>query len=361
MKINQVLLLFLLVFFNCNSEKSIQLNFLDEYIIKDSINFNNSIVGGLSGVDYANNQYYFVVDDASKPRVLLADINIRKDTISGITFKKNIHLNDSTEQFYEDNHLDLESIFVDVNNHINLTSEGSIKRDKNPTIFKIDASGKFIGHTKIPNYFNANSVFKPKHNGVFEGSTKSLDASGFWVAMESPLEADGEEPTFHKTQSPVRITFYDAKTNKATKQFAYLLDKIDKPAKGSLNLNGLTAILEYAKNQFFIIERAYQSGYGSHGNVVRIYKSTLKKTTTTTLEFNSLRDQEYVPIEKELVLDFSTIQDKLTDGIIDNIEGITLGPKLSNGNQSLLLISDDNFQIYGKQLNQFILLEILRK
>ena len=44
--------------------------------------------------------------------------------------------------------------------------------------------------------------------------------------------------------------------------------------------------------------------------------------------------------------------------IVDNIEGITFGPKLPNGNQSLLLVTDDNFQIYGKQLNQFILLEI---
>ena len=49
------------------------------------------------------------------------------------------------------------------------------------------------------------------------------------------------------------------------------------------------------------------------------------------------------------------------EGFIDNIEGITLGPKLSNGNQSLILVADDNFQVYGKQLNQFLLLEIVDK
>jgi hypothetical protein len=58
------------------------------------------------------------------------------------------------------------------------------------------------------------------------------------------------------------------------------------------------------------------------------------------------------------VFNFEDIKNQLTAGIIDNIEGITFGPKLANGNQSLLLISDDNFQLYGKQLNQLILLEI---
>ena len=59
-----------------------------------------------------------------------------------------------------------------------------------------------------------------------------------------------------------------------------------------------------------------------------------------------------------MVFSFDTVKNKLTEGIIDNIEGITLGPILENGNQSIILISDDNFQLFGKQLNQFLLLEI---
>ena len=66
----------------------------------------------------------------------------------------------------------------------------------------------------------------------------------------------------------------------------------------------------------------------------------------------------FIPLKKKLLIDFDSFKTNLTDKIIDNIEGITFGPKLANGNKSLILISDDNFQIYGKQLNQFILLEI---
>ncbi|CAM1349195.1 esterase-like activity of phytase family protein [Tenacibaculum crassostreae] len=337
-------------------KQSVTLRFLNEYTVKDSLLIENTVIGGISGIDYYNNQYYMVVDDAANPRVLVGDISVEKDSIQNITIKNLIKL-DTSSQFAKQNLLDLESIFVD-KGLINLTSEGSIQLEKDPSIFKVDLEGNFVEETSIPDYFKATSKAKPKHNGVFEGSSKSFDNKGFWVAMEAPLEADGEEPTFHKTQSPVRITYFDNASNKATKQFAYQLEKIDKQAKGDVNLNGVTAILEYKKNHFFVIERIYQSGYGSYGNVVRIFNAKIDRNSTNTLEVQSLKEQEYIPLKKELLLDFSIIQDQLTDKIIDNIEGITFGPILSNGNKSLLLVSDDNFQVYGRQLNQFLLLEI---
>ena len=197
-----------------------------------------------------------------------------------------------------------------------------------------------------------------KHNAVFEGSSKSIDGKGFWVAMEGPLKSDGEDPTFTKASSPIRITYFDKTSKKATKQFAYQLEHITKPSKGNINLNGVTSILEYKENHFFIIERTYQSGYGSYGNIVRIFDATIDDKTTNVLELNSLKESEFIPLKKRLLLNFEDVKEQLTDGIIDNIEGITFGPKLANGNQSLVLVADDNFQIYGRQLNQFILLEI---
>ncbi len=340
-------------------KQTVLLKFLDEYIVQDSLLIDSTVIGGISGIDYHNNQYYMVVDDAADPRVLIADISIQNDSLQSITFNKLIRL-DTTSQFTKNNILDLESIFIQ-DGLINLTSEGSIKYKKDPSVFYVDTKGNFINQVVIPNYFKATSEAKPKHNGVFEGSSISSDNKGFWVAMEAPLEADGEEPTFHETQSPIRITYFDKASKKATKQFAYQLEKIDKPAKGNVNLNGVTAILEYQKNYFFIIERIYQSGYGSYGNVIRIFKATIDDTSTNTLEIPSLKKEKYTPLKKELLFDFSTVQNKLTNGIIDNIEGITLGPKLSNGNRSLLVLSDDNFNAYGKQLNQFLLLEIQEK
>jgi len=38
-----------------------------------------------------------------------------------------------------------------------------------------------------------------------------------------------------------------------------------------------------------------------------------------------------------------------------------LGPKLSNGHHSFILVSDNNFNKLEKQFNQFILLELIEE
>tara|TARA_B110000902_G_scaffold148047_1_gene170709 strand:- start:2493 stop:3575 length:1083 start_codon:yes stop_codon:yes gene_type:complete len=355
-----VFLIFISSAFSCEKGKDIQLNFLSEYILKDSVSFNNTPIGGLSGVDYSNGFYYLVVDDIIKPRFLKAKINIDKRKITSINFEAVIFLNDSTTNFYKENSLDLESIFIDEEKqHINFSSEGAINLGKRPTIFTTDFSGKFISEYPLPK--SLQNLENIKHNGVLEGSSKAIAEKGFWSVMEAPLREDGEEPTFTKTQSPVRITYFDAASEKATKQFAYQLEEITKPAKGDVNLNGVTAILEYEKNRFFIIERTYQSGYGAYGNIVRIFDAEITSETTNILGIDALNKSKYKVLKKRLLIDFEDLKNKLTAGIIDNIEGITFGPILENGNQSLLLVSDDNFQLYGKQLNQFILLELATK
>ena len=343
----------------CKTSSKIQLKFLDETILADSLQYKNTMVGGLSGVDYANGSYYFVVDDAADPRFLTADILLKDDTVHSIDFKEVIHLNDSTTSFYQKNALDLESIFVDERtNEIYFTSEGSITRGLQPTVFKTDINGNFIAEFPLPSSFK--NIDKIPHNAVFEASTQSIDQQGFWVAMEGVLMTDGVPPSVTKTASPIRITYFDSSSASATQQFAYELEPISKPAKGSINLNGVTAMLAYKENHFFIIERTYQNGYGVHGNTIRIFEASINEETTNILAVESLKETDYIPLQKKLLLDFSDVKGGLTDDIIDNIEGITFGPQLSNGNTSLLLVSDDNFQMFGKQLNQLILLELTR-
>ena len=348
---------FIALFFACNTVNKTKLTFLDEYVLADSIAFKNTIIGGLSGVDFVNNQYYFVVDDDKDPRILTSEISISENKIKAVNFKEVIHLNDSATNFYKENALDLESVFVDEKtNEIYVVSEGSINKNKLPTVFKMDKKGAFLEQFELPK--NLSNLKTIKHNAAFEASSKSIDNKGFWVVMEAPLNVDGQEPTFAKTSSPIRITYVDKTSKKATKQFAYQLENITKPAKGNINLNGVTAMLEYKENQFLVVERTYQNGYGSHGNIVRIFDVIIDETSTNILTIDALKTSKYIPLKKRLVFNFDAIKGKLTEKIIDNIEGITFGPNLPNGNKSLLLISDDNFQVYGKQLNQFVLLEL---
>ncbi len=356
---NRIIIVFLLFIFliGCNKEKNkIKLKFIDEFVLEDSLYFQNTLVGGLSGIDYDGENFYLVVDDSTNPRIIKAKIQFKKDTISKIDFLKVIQVKDSST-FLKENALDLESILYHENEEFHLVSEGLIKKGKKPSIFKVNAEGNFVSTFDIPE----NLKVKAKHNASFESSTKSIDKKGVWVAMEGVIKGDGEEPTFKKTNSPIRITLFNNSLKKATKQYVYMLDRVEKPKKGSVNLNGVTAILADKENSFFVLERAYQSGYGSYGNTVKLYKATIKETSTNTLNIESLESTTYIPMKKELLLNFNEIKSHLKNGIIDNIEGITYGPLLNNGNRSLLFVSDDNFQRYDKQMNQFIVLELEEK
>jgi len=58
-----------------------------------------------------------------------------------------------------------------------------------------------------------------------------------------------------------------------------------------------------------------------------------------------------VPIQKQRLLDFATLNLPL-----DNLEGMTLGPQLPDGTQSLVLVSDNNFD--AAHPTQFLLFRL---
>lgn len=176
--------------------------------------------------------------------------------------------------------------------------------------------------------------------------------------MELPLVYDGNEPSYDTNGAPVRFTYFNRITKQATKQFAYPLDKLAKDPKGKFGVNGVTDILQLTSNSFLVLERSYSAGYGKHGNTVRLYLATTTNTTNT-LDFVSLKNTTINIAKKTLLLDFQSILSQLSDQSIDNIEGITFGPKLKNGNRTLLVISDNNFNPRSIQKNQLIALELL--
>ncbi|WP_299440558.1 esterase-like activity of phytase family protein [uncultured Aquimarina sp.] len=345
------------------SENSFKINYLDEYVIFNDSIFPDSRIGGLSGIEYHKEQetYYIVCDDAKNPRLYKASISLEKNKLKTITIDQLIKIKDPNNEFLNKNVADLEAIRISGKNKFIFTSEGSIKHNHNPSIFITDTDGNYQSKFKLPSYFltDNTSKNKPRHNGVFEGLVNDINNKGYWAAMELPLELDGDEPTIKHSGAPVRITHFSTNTNQADFQFTYPLDKLAKDPKEKFGVNGVTGILQLNKNQFLIIERGYAAGYGTQGNTVRIYLSSIQKATNT-LGFESLEGEKYSTATKELLFDFESIRNELTDQIVDNIEGITFGPILANGNQSLLLISDNNFNPISEQLNQLILLELIK-
>ncbi|PRX39745.1 esterase-like activity of phytase family protein [Salegentibacter salegens] len=360
----QKLLLFLVAIslFGCATTKNIdnsniKLRYLDDVVIPQNLEVEGTKVGGLSGIDYYDGTYYLVCDQASNPRIYKAEIPLLNRSIDTVLITEVVQLNKNNE-FYKKHTPDLEGIRFDAEkNQLVISAEGSIQNGKDPSVFHISTEGEFLSAYKIPEYFTASGEQKPRNNGVFEGIAESFNKIGYWVAMELPLKKDGPKPKIFATNSPIRITKYDKNTRKAEKQFAYKLDGISKLPINWFAVNGVTEILEYAEDKFLVLERAYSAGYGSNGNTVKIFEVDASKATNT-LEMENLSKSNYQYAEKRLVFNFKTVKNFLTEETIDNIEGMTFGPDLPNGQKSLMLVSDDNFSSFSDQITQFILLEL---
>lgn len=342
---------------------SFSLRFLDDYVIPAETVFENTPIGGLSGIDYlGGNKYLFISDQKSNPRFYRASISLSEQKIDTVIFSEVVLLKTSENSAYKNQAFDLEAIRENPKTKkIVVTSEGNIKAEKNPGIYLVSPSGKILTTYAIPEYFKAKSTAEPQNNGVFEALSHNLDYSGIWVATELPLKADGPKPMLVKTISPVRITYFENSSQTAKKQFVYLLDSIAKIPLLPFYINGVTDILAIEKNKFLVLERQFSAGLGQHGNTVRIYVADCSEATNT-LMMPALKQKmdKIVPAKKSLLFDFKTVKNQLPEGIIDNIEGMSYGPTLPNGNKTLLLVADNNFNSLGPQLNQIILLELTK-
>ncbi|WP_459209205.1 esterase-like activity of phytase family protein [Aquimarina rhabdastrellae] len=340
------------------NKTSYEIKYLDEFVFDNDNFFKGSKIGGLSAIEYYNNEYYLVCDDARAPRFYKAAITIEDQEIKTVNFDKVVNF--PSTAFIENTHPDLEALRVFSGQEIIVSSEGSIHKNVNPEIFIVDEEGNFKKSYTLPSYFLLDGKNQPRHNGVFEGLCKDEQQNGFWTAMELPLVNDGEEPTIESPGAPVRITHFDKEKSKADFQFLYPLDKLTKDPKGRFGVNGVTALLQLDATTFLCLERGYSSGYGTQGNTVRIYQVDIREATNT-LTWDTIKDKTYKVAQKTLIYDFEDARPALTRQIVDNIEGLTLGPKLKNGHDSLILVSDNNFNPKTKQINQFILLELKKR
>lgn len=357
--------LFALSLVGCKSSKigntdNLQIRFLDDYVISRDLKIDGTVTGGLSGVDFHEGELYMVSDQPSNPRLYTGKIHISGEKIDSVSIE-NVTRITASEEILREEHLDLEGILFDPQTEqFTFASEGAIKKGKDPMVFTTSKIGDLKSSFSVPENFRAESSKKPRNNGTFEGLARSYDDKGIWVAMELPLKTDGPKPKLIRTKSPVRITYFDKETKEATKQFPYMLEPIAKIPWLYFAVNGVTDLLEYAPDKFLILERGYASGHGSKGNTVRIFDVDAS-LGTNILDRNNLRVTFYNPAKKKLLFDFKWVKKYLSQEIIDNIEGVTFGPVLPNGNRSIILISDNNFNSMGEQLNQVILMEFKTK
>ncbi|PRX56557.1 esterase-like activity of phytase family protein [Flagellimonas meridianipacifica] len=348
--------------FSGGKTDDLELKFVDEFVIPDDTMFQNTLIGGLSGIDYALGTWYLIADDPNNARFYNATISYDMDGFIDISINGVNELLDNTGSSFGGGTVDPEAIRFD-NGNLVWTSEGNINNGVDPFVRVANLTGAYVSGTNLPSRYQAfigDAARGPRQNGTFEGITLSYDKMGYWVTMELPLVEDGPAPTTQDTDSPIRISYIDRASGNFGKEFAYELDPVVRPAANgsTFELNGVVELLQYDEEKFLFLERSFSTGYDYGGNNVKIYDVDISDATDVS-GVEALVNADFTVASKKLLFDFETIRNQLTEGVVDNIEGITFGPDFPNGNKSVVLVADNNFSAFGPQLNQFVLFELL--
>ena len=351
-------------------DSGVRLDFLGERELPNAMAFQGTTVGGLSAVSYdaKTGTYYLISDDRSQTgpaRFYTAHIDFAHGALTGVeltgthpwlapdgtTFPPTSTATSTVAP-------DPEGIAVDPRDgSLAWTSEGEriVPSDGpallgDPWIRRATTTGAYRGQLPLPPQLHMNSQeFGPRKNQTLEGVTFPPDGGRIVTAMEDPLYQDGDDPT-PEHGALTRITVHDARTGLPLAQYAYPLEPLfATPPAGSTDTNGVSDIVALGHDRFLVLERA--SIFADNNWKARIYLVDLHGATDT-LGRDSLTGTSTDPVQplhKTLVTDLSDVPG-LTR--VDNVEGITLGPRLPDGRRTVVLVSDDNFA--ARQVTQFI-------
>ncbi|OBQ02287.1 MAG: hypothetical protein AN482_20745 [Anabaena sp. LE011-02] len=352
------LILISFLFNNFASASSIikSIEFIGQATLPTGLIFQKTEVGGLSGITYdaKNNLYYAISDDRGQkasPRFYTFTIDLSKGKLTnndvipvGVT-----NLLNTSNQPFPPNTTDTEGIAITNQDTIFVSSEGDVDKLINPFIkdFAL-ASGKTISTLPIPDKFLPDSQKQKgiRNNLAFESLTITPNQKFLFTATENALIQDGPAAKSGVGTSS-RILEYNLLTKQPEREFLYQTEPVtplfNPTGKFASGLPDLLALNN--QGNFLSIERSF-TGLGF---TVFVFEISLENATDIH-NFDSIAkiDPDKIkPVEKKLLLDLRTL-----DVSLDNIEGLTLGAKLPDGQPSLILISDNNFN--GLQQTQIL-------
>lgn len=350
------------------------LRLIGQQVLPRRMDFQGTVVGGLSGIDYdaKTDSYVLISDDrtttdsANAPRLYTARLNFDATQFTGVQLLSSIKLKQPDGSDYpkvpDAKVADPEAVRIDpVSGNYVWVSEGdrtltaTPARVINPFIREVNAQGMHQREYTLPAMFAmSSSETGPRGNAVFEGLSFTPDGRSAVVLMEGPLFQDGAAPSL-SSGAQSRITVFDRASGQATAQYAYPIEKVQATPmpETAFSVSGATEILALSATRFLVLERSFSVGVV--GNQVRLYEIDTSKASNV---LNAATLAGATAVSKRLVLDFETLKTQL--GGIANLEGLSFGPKLANGKRSLVVVADDNFPTADSATdrNQILVFEI---
>ncbi|MBD2234520.1 esterase-like activity of phytase family protein [Phormidium tenue FACHB-1052] len=338
---------------------------LDVYTLPPR-SFEGTTVGGLSALAYdrPRDLLYILSDDRGRfgpARFYTFAITLKRSgppQFDTVTLEAVTPLLDAEGNPYSRGSLDPEGIALSPRDTLFIASEGDVRQGVPPLIGEFDReTGRAIATLPLPQRYLPDTPDSPTQGVQNNLSLEALTVTG------SPSGAGMTEPfrLFAATESALVQDYNADPSQPLNSRFLHYLigdDQttliaehrypLDLEPSGAV-VNGLTDLLAIdPAGHFLALERAA----GLRGLQVKLYQlATGGATDTSTIPSLSGDVSGSSPIRKQLVLDFAE-----TPLAVDNLEGMTLGPRLPDGSQSLLLVSDNNFE--SDRATQLILLRL---
>lgn len=358
----------------------LSLDFLGAYELP-KLEFKNTPVGGLSGITYdrQHDRFYAVSDDRSErapARFYTLKLTIdpakitnlpedpaQRQAIQSVEIEQVTLLKDEAGEPFAKGTIDLEGIALTPRQSVFISSEGEVASQKPPFIGEFDLqTGQWRSQLPIPQRYLPDPETSPRgvqSNLGFESLTLAdtnpsagqLEPFRLFTATESALQQD--RPDAANTAAPgnptpVRFLHYliGDRLPSLLAEHLYQLD----PAPEGATDNGLVDLVTLDQGGHFLsLERSFGLSVGVGAKIFQL--ATGGATDTSGIPSFKGDTSGITPIQKERLLDLSTL-----GLLLDNLEGMTLGPRLPDGSQSLVLVSDDNFN--PLQVTQFLLFRL---
>ncbi|MGZ5279351.1 MAG: esterase-like activity of phytase family protein [Pseudobdellovibrionaceae bacterium] len=344
--LNSALLIFVFCGLAGFSSFALELEYLNQVVLPHEMKLQKSKIGGLSGLFYepATQKLFAVSDDrglVNEPRlyefkiqVSLKDFKVEPQAVIFLSVNESelSHKTTASSSKLFSRVLDLEAISMTPWGDFLLTNEGAMgkKPRVNPQFLSANASGTLMREFEVPkDYLPEPAGMQKKgvpNNLAFEGLAMNPNGKEWLLAMEAPLLQD--------PKGSVRFLQYDmpeAWVLKPGKEYKYPMPEGRFDPQSVIEFQKGVSELQFVNDhELLVMERLFEITKKGMKFQIQLYQTDLKVIGSNGL------------LVKKMILDLETLEPKI--GKIGNFEGMAWGPLLSDGRQSLILVSDDNFR-----------------
>nr|MBA2748350.1 esterase-like activity of phytase family protein [Tatlockia sp.] len=252
-----------------------------------------------------------------------------------------------------------------------------ISDEYGPSVYEFTASGSFLRSLatpsnilpvagSVPNYVDGRPTLTEgrQDNRGFEGLTLSPDGSKLYTVLQDPLVNEGS-PDGRRSPN-LRIVEYDTVKGESIAQYIYTLESLahinaripgteDDFGSNSQGRNiGVSSITALNNSEFLVIERDNR-GVGETDptgiapvSSKRVYKIDLSQATDVSsidLSGTNTLPNGVTAVSKSLFLDIADSLQAVGQVVPEKLEGLTIGPQLTDGSYAVLIGTDNDFSV----------------